>query len=136
MIYMERPILAIIVGYFLTIWVIRGFMYGLVKFYFNKSAVKKIEKSSNFAEKFFYSKYKSKIPKLFYCYYYIALAFSPIMLIVYIIFINIPDLKPYEIYVQLIDYIFNFIWLSLPEIFFWQKDFRSKGFKYDRWLKK
>ena len=58
------------------------------------------------------------------------------MLIVYIIFINVTALKPYEIYVQLIDYIFNFIWISLPEIFFWQKDFRSKGFKYDRWLKK
>lgn len=133
---MERPILTIVVSYFLEIWLIRGFMYGLVKFYFNKSAIKKIEKSSNLVDKFFYLKYKIKIPKIFYFYYFIALFFSPIMLIVYIIFINVSVLKPYEIYVQLFDYIFNLIWISLPEIFFWQKDFRSKGYKYDRWLKK
>lgn len=70
---------------------------------------------------FFYLQYRIKIPKIFYVYYFIALFFSPIMLIVYIIFINVSILNPYEIYVQLFDYIFILIWISLQEIFFCKK---------------
>lgn len=114
---------------------IRLFMSSLVDFYYNKNTIRKIKKDETFKDKILFSKYKTKIPKLFYAYYYTILTFNIISIIIYAFFKLIPILNSYEFKIGQSIIICNIISIIIMEIPFWQWG-RARGWKFDRWLKK
>lgn len=111
-------------------------MSDLANLYYNRSAQKKINKNSNLTEKLLYSKYKEKIPKIFYIYYYVISVINPITVILFIVFHQVSALNHFATPTHIALDTFNILCVLIPSILFWQKDVWAKGFKYDRWLKK
>lgn len=114
----------------------RLFMSSLVDFYYNRSAIKKIKKTENFKDKLTFEKYKKRIPRLFYICYFVIIAVNALGLILLAVFCAIPKLKACAYWDDIILTVFNGLCIAIPNILFWHKDIRAKGFKFDRWLKK
>lgn len=111
-------------------------MNDLVSFYYKKGKRKEIKKTQTLKDKVLFSKYKEKIPGIFYFGYYTAFIVNFILIVSYFIVFSIPEIKSYSKWIVVAHFIFNSIWFITPFIMFWQKDWRVKGFKYNRWLKK
>ena len=112
-----------------------AFMSMLVDFYYNRSAVKKIKKVSSFKDKLLFSKYKAKIPTLFYVYYYAVSIVNTVFLILCTVFRFVSSLKPYghKLYIAVI--VLDLIFILVVLIPFWNGG-THQGFKFERWLKK
>lgn len=119
-----------------TVLFAKSIMSDLADFYYNRSARKKINKASNFKDKLLYSKYKERIPKLFFIYYYVISVINPVTVILFIVFHQVSVLNHFAKPTHIALDTFNILCMLIPSILFWQKDVRAKGFKYDRWLKK
>ena len=128
--------LELILYSFISVFHILSIMYDLVSFYYTKSKRKTIKKTESVKDKILFSKYKEKIPALFYFYYYDVIIFNFILIILYFIFMLIPETAPYGKWILLAHFIFNSVWNLIPFIMFWQKNLNVNGYKYDRWLKK
>ena len=94
------------------------------------------KKTESIKDKILFSKYKEKIPALFYFYYYAVIIVNFVLIIIYFIFMAIPETVSYGKWILNAHFIFNSVWNLIPLIMFWQKNLRVNGYKYDRWLKK
>lgn len=128
-----EQIVVVLWVYFISLCFYRAFMNGLVIFYYSKNHRKRIIKEENIKDKFFYTKYRDRIPKTFYYLYYFILIFHLISLLLCIIFNQVESLNKYGVKVVGIVAIFDIIWMAVLSILFWG---RNSGYKYDRWLKK
>lgn len=129
-------VLELILYSFISIFHIVSIMYDLVSFYYTKGKRKAIKKTESLKDKILFSKYKEKIPSLFYFYYYSVIILNFILILLYFIFMAIPETVSYGKRILLTHFIFNSVWNLIPFIMFWQKNLNVNGYKYDRWLKK
>lgn len=131
-----RIVLGLVFYTTLSVFHILSIMDDLVAFYYTKGKRKEMKKKESIKDKILFSKYKEKIPTLFYLYYYAVVIVNFILIILYFIFMAFPKTVSYEKWILLAHFVFNSIWNVIPFVMFWQKNLRVNGYKYDRWLKK
>ena len=120
-------------SYWLSVWLYRGFLYSIILYQMNKSAVKKREKGQSLKERFLYSRFRDVLPRLAVIWYFIVVAIHPLILVACVI-LTLADVSN-EIgkWVALSAPIFDTVWLAVLYVMFWQS---KPGFKIDRWIKK
>ena len=131
-----RIILGLFFYTFFSVFHILSIMYDLVSFYYTKGKRKSIKKTESVKDKILFSKYKEKIPALFYFYYYAVIIVNFVLIVLYFVFASIHETVSYGKWILNAHFIFNSVWNLIPLIMFWQKNLWVNGYKYDRWLKK
>ena len=119
--------------YCLSVWLYRGFLYSIILYQMNKSAVKKREKGQSLKERFLYSRFRDVLPRFAVIWYFVVVAIHPLILAVYIILALAGVPIEVEREIAKMTFIFEAVWMAVLRILFWGS---KKTFKVDRWIKK
>ena len=119
--------------YCLSVWLYRGFLYSIILYQMNKSAVKKREKGQSLKERFLYSRFRDVLPRFAVIWYFVIVAIHPPFLAAYIILTLAGVPQAIWKWVFLSPFLFDLAWIIVIYVMFWQS---KPGFKIDRWIKK
>ena len=121
-------------SYWLSVWLYRGFLYSIILYQMNKSAVKKREKGQSLKERFLYSRFRDVLPRLAVIWYFIVVAIHPLILAVCVI-LTLADV-PNEVgkWVAVSTFGFDLFWIIGSWFLFY--DPKDGGYKWSRWIKK
>ena len=120
-------------SYWLSVWLYRGFLYSIILYQMNKSAVKKREKGQSLKERFLYSRFRDVLPRFAVIWYFVIVAIHPPFLAACIILILAGVPQAIWKWVFLSPFLFDLAWIIVIYVMFWQS---KPGFKIDRWIKK
>lgn len=129
----KNQVIVIILCYFLSVFFIRGFLYGIIRYQLNNSAYKKRKKGTTFREWLFYNRYTKEIPKILRILYYFVLLIHPMCLIISV-FVYLMKL-PFNIGEILATTLVGFddVWILAIALLFWSP---GRDFAYERWISK
>lgn len=131
---LQRQIVLIVICWALAIFYIRWILAGIIGYQLNNSAFKKRQKGITFRERFFYSRYREEIPKVFFYLYFIILIVHPLILLACLI---LHVLGPFDGIGGILSKgvaIFDLAWLLLYILAFWVGHGSTPN--YSRWIKK
>lgn len=119
--------------YIISLWYIRGFLWGEIDYQLNKSAVNKRAKGQTFKEWLMFSRYRDAIPKILLSVYFLILGMHPLAFIFCVISHFIKPLDGFGPIIAKGIFWFDGVLLLIIQLLFWQA---KPGFKYERWIKK
>lgn len=109
----------------------RCFIGGLISFYYNNSARKKLKKEQSFKEWLFFSKFK-RIPKFVIVIYIIVTFIHIVVLLLFLVFRFVGYFKVSS-WIVFFTSFFDGVFYVAISLLFWTKD---GSFPYGRWFKK
>lgn len=131
---LRNQAIVIILMFFPTFVHIRMFLYSVKRYQLNNSAYRKRKKGETFKERFFYSRFKEEIPKVWRVVYYIILMIHPICIIACVLLYFIPlSLNIGEIIAKFI-VVFDCLYLFIMAVLFWSPT--QQDIAFERWIPK
>lgn len=121
------------VNFVLAFILLRWFFMSIISHQLNKSAERKRKKNQTFKEWFFYSRFRSEIPKILLLLYFTILAIHPLGYLVSIISLFSNHFSNISPVIIRIIYYFDLLWWLLILVLFWS---RKSGFNIERWIHK
>lgn len=117
----------------ISVFYVRGFLYGIIRYQLNNSAYKKRKKQQSFKEWLFYSKYKEEIPKTLRILYYSVLLIHLAGITVCFVFAIIKLPVSVGRIIAITIAIYDAVWILVIALLFWSP---GPDYAYERWITK
>ncbi len=130
---LERQILLVMLCYLLSFFYIRMFIWGVIGYQLNNSALKKRRKGLTFKEWLFYTRYREEIPKVLIAVYMVMLLIHPIVLITCVVLYFLLGMNEVGPMLAKGVSLFFFGWRLIYFLMFWSP---RPGIPFERWIKK
>lgn len=126
-------IIVILLSFLLSLFYLRSFIYGIIRYRLNNSAYKKRKKGETIKERLFYSRYKKEIPLFWRIFHYFVWIVHLTAVIICTI-IYLAKLSP-NIGKIISSFIFCFdgVWILIIGLFFWSP---KPDYAFERWITK
>ncbi len=124
--------LILIFCYLFQVWVLRGFIRGLLYWQLNKSAYKKRKKGESLKERIMFSNFRDIIPRSLLIFFGIMSSVPIISLVVCLIFHFLNIFQELSDLIAELNFYF-LLWLVILEAFFWSPSGKRE---YGRWINK
>ena len=130
----KDQVLCIMLIFFVVYPAYRGFISGIISHQLNKSSFRKRKKNQCFKEWFFFLRFKDVLPRIFQVFHFLLLIVHFIGIVACVILWIVFPQKHQKLGsdIVIIIMIFDFLWVLLTLILFWQN---KPGFAFDRWIK-
>ena len=126
-------VVVVVLFFLISLFDIRGFLYGIMRYQLNNSAYKKRKMGENFKEWLFYSRYKGEIPKVLRILYYTVLTIHPVCAIICVLVDVIGVTSNLGWFLAVTIVIFDSAWMLIIGLFFWSP---GRDYAYERWVRK
>ena len=130
----HKQLVIVVFLLFFSFWGIRSVLYGVKNLYLRKNEKKRRAKGQTFKEWFWYTRYRSEIPKALLWLYFAILIIHPFALVMVSIANYIKPFRTVTSVMTIVLLIFDLTWILFTQILSWKPG--SPWSHYEQWISK